>query len=133
MVTNIFKYCTILLALCFLSSCNKTFKKKYSAKIKFEEYEHNLQQVEVEDTIQCSFTFLNTGKDNLYIYKVNPSCDCTIVNLTKRKIPRGGQGKILIKFSSPFPKSIDEKILVYYNGSDSPIVLSIYGEAVTRL
>ena len=45
------------------------------------------------------FPFLNIGKEDLRILKIQPDCKCTVAEDGERVIPPGGRGEIMIRFT----------------------------------
>lgn len=117
----------IIIALSFFS-CSFLTKNKGLTKIKFDNYSYVSLKVEVIDTLECTFRFWNIGSEDLIVNNVKPSCDCTVIGWTNNNIKNNESGEIRIKYTSPHPRFFLEYIFVYYNGKDSPIMLSISGD-----
>lgn len=84
--------------------------------------------------VKAVFTFKNTGKADLYILKVEPSCGCTLGEFTKEPIPPGKTGTVTAIFN---PKNqigiIDKTVGVYTNAYyASIVVLELRGEVIPR-
>lgn len=84
------------------------------AKIKLEKSIHDFGTIKQGEKVTTSFQFTNIGKDNLIIYKVKPSCGCTVVDIDKKVIHPNETGKISITFDSYGKEGIQEKHLTIY-------------------
>ncbi len=115
----------------FLSSCSFNNNNNLT-NIRFDHLSIDSLYLNVQDTLECSFILWNIGRKDLIINNVIPSCDCQVVNYNSNPIEKGKSSEITIKFSSNYAKSFHENVFVYYNGSDSPKMLSISGRVVDR-
>ena len=113
----------------FIVACSTSTTNSKFTKIEFEKLNINLNTIKVKDSVEYNFEFTNVGDTILIIYKVKPSCGCTVPEWTKEAVKKGKRGIIKIKYSSAQPKEFSESILIYYNGKDSPITLHISGKA----
>ena len=122
----------IFLFILFLSffSCSFSEKNSKFAKIKFDKLIFDFGTIKVKDSVDCNFNFENKGNSILNVNKVKPSCNCTVPEWTKESVEKNKGGIIKVKYSSSYPKVVSESISVYYNGENSPIILTISGEVV---
>ncbi len=68
------------------------------------------------DTVRLVYTFINTGKKQLFINEVRPSCGCTIADFTKKPISPGDSGYINAVFTTRWHPGLQQKsILVKAN------------------
>lgn len=114
---------------------NKTQYQKNSSgltKIEFEKLNYDFKNITVNDTVVFIFKFKNIGNTALTINKLRSSCGCTIPNWSKKQINPEHTGAITVKYYSSNSKKFTENILVYYNGKDSPVRLSISGVVINR-
>ncbi len=120
----------VLLILVFLViavSCSPTEIMR-DAEINVSSKEHNFNSLPYKKEAEYSFQFTNPGKTPLLIFDVKTSCGCTVPEWTKKPIKPGKSGEIKIKYDAAFPGVFHKEILVYYNGQDSPVKLSIKGQ-----
>lgn len=81
---------------------------QYKKKLKPEEYpvivfdskEHDFGTIKQGDKVEHIYKFKNTGKNDLYVLEVHPSCGCTAPEWTKTAVKSGQSGEIKIIFNS---------------------------------
>jgi len=91
--------------------------------IQFDELIYDFEDAPQEETVVHKFHFKNTGKSNLVISNVKPSCACTAALLSDKNIPPGGSGTIEFKFPTDLwrgKRTLNTQ--VYSNDPDEPIV-----------
>jgi hypothetical protein len=120
----------IYIIIILLFACSSSKNDSSFTKIKFDKLNFNFNKISINDSVECSFRFANVGDTVLVIYKVKPSCGCTVPEWTTDHIKKGQNGIIKVKYCSKYPKEFSEGVLVYYNGKDSPIALIIHGEVI---
>ncbi len=111
----------------FITACSSSTNDLKLTKIEFDKLKFDFNEIKLNDSVECSFKFINVGNSQLTINKVKPSCGCTVPEWTKEPIDINKRGIIKVKYSSTYPKKFYESIIVYYNGMDSPVTLHIYG------
>lgn len=128
MIKNVMKLVTVL-TLVTISSCrNKeeypvtqldganrviplgvnAMEDQYKKKLKPEDYpvivfdskEYDFGTIKQGDKVEHIYKFKNTGKNDLYVLEVHPSCGCTAPEWTKTGIKSGQSGEIKIIFNS---------------------------------
>jgi hypothetical protein len=72
--------------------------------------------------------FSNTGDTPLVIQNVKTSCGCTVPEWPKNPLKSGKSSEISINYDTTHPGMFNKTITVFYNGENSPIVLSIKGK-----
>lgn len=100
--------------------------------IKFDKVSHNYGKFKKSAGPQiCSFTFTNTGDEDLIIYRAVASCGCTVPKFTKTPIKPGEKGAINVEYNASriqlgghFKKSIT----VNTNGKPEMIRLFVEGD-----
>ncbi len=97
------------------------------AQLRFETLEVDMGSLVYKADATCSFEFFNSGKSPLLIQQVKTSCGCTVAQWDKRPIKANQRGKLSIKYDTSHPGRFRKTITVFYNGEDSPQVLSIKG------
>jgi hypothetical protein len=89
---------------------------KTQPKFQIDKLSHDFGLIKQGDKLTTLFTITNSGKDMLVIYKVKPSCGCTITNLEKKMIANGESTKLSITFDSQGKEGVQEKhINIYTN------------------
>lgn len=81
---------------------------RYKKKLKPEEYpvivfdakSHDFGTIKQGDKVAHVFKFKNTGKNDLYVLEVHPSCGCTAPEWTTTAVKSGQSGQIKIIFNS---------------------------------
>jgi hypothetical protein len=125
------RYVLIIVLYILVYSCSSE-KNRSLTKINFERSSYDSLNLEVYDTFEYTFKFKNVGRADLIINKVVPSCNCQVIDWNSNSIKTSESNEIIIKYSSPYAKTFQENVLVYFNGSDSPKMLSISGNVVNR-
>ncbi|MEI8204448.1 MAG: DUF1573 domain-containing protein [Bacteroidota bacterium] len=111
----------------FIFACNGGKKRSNAVKIEFEHLAYDLKRIRIKDSTTCFIKFRNKGMDTLNINKVSPSCNCVRVDWPHVPIAKNDSGEIKVVYYSEHPSVLSEVIYVYYNGSDSPALISISG------
>jgi Protein of unknown function (DUF1573) len=87
-----------------VNAMDDTMKKKLKPEeypvIKFDATEHDFGTIQEGDKVEHIFKFTNTGKNDLYVIEVHPSCGCTAPEWTKTPVKSGESGEIKIIFNS---------------------------------
>ncbi|MFK7051000.1 MULTISPECIES: DUF1573 domain-containing protein [Flavobacterium] len=87
-----------------LSMQEESMKKKLKPgeypKIEFDSAQHDFGTIKQGDKVEHIFKFTNTGKNDLYVIEVRPSCGCTAPEWTKTPVKKGESGEIKIIFNS---------------------------------
>ena len=96
----------IFILLIVLISCNSN-KKSTEAKvvsgptvIEMDEYSHDFGIVHSGEKVVFTFSFKNTGNNDLIIKSAESDCGCVTINLPENNIKPGNQGKIEVLFDS---------------------------------
>jgi hypothetical protein len=79
-----------------------------------------------------TFTFRNTGKNPLKIYKIYSSCSCDILSKPEKPIAPGATGEIKVKYETKKVGPIVKTITVYANIDQNPIPLRLKGEVIPK-
>lgn len=108
-------------------ACSKQVKKSYNAQIEFTQIEHNFGLLPLKKEVECSFEFSNTGEEVLLIYNVETSCGCAVADWQQKPVKPKESSKMTITFDSEHSGMFHKEIKVYYNGTDSPVILQIKG------
>lgn len=120
------KYIILSFIISFLScSHDKVIEKK--ALIHFESNSFDLEELVYKTDTDCNFVFTNTSKCPLIIQNVETSCGCTTPKWTKKPVKPGKSGEIKVTYNADFPGMFSKTIKVFYNGPESPAILTIRG------
>lgn len=100
--------------------------------IKFESDVFDIGKMPVNQTKEIEFKFTNTGKSDLIIRHIRPTCGCTAIQQGKPVVAPGESSSIKAVFSSGASPSPQQKsILIYTNDPKSyEVILTIKGEVV---
>lgn len=98
--------------------------------ISFEDTTYNFGTISQGEVIKYTFYFTNTGKSNLIIQDVRPSCGCTIPkNWPRTPVKPGAEGKIEVSFDSAGKQGkVTKTIGVMANTKPTVKVLRLTGE-----
>ena len=73
------------------------------------------------------FEFTNTGKTDIVITNVKPTCGCTVADYTKTPIKPGEKGKVTATYNAANKGAFTKTITVTTNAEDAPKSLSFKG------
>jgi hypothetical protein len=117
----------ITLAACSSFSQNDPQNDKNKPEITFKEIEFDFGNVQYGGNGQHEFVFTNTGKTDLILQDVRPSCGCTASEYTKAPVKSGEKGTIKITYNTKNSGNFTKTITVTSNAKTSPVVLRIKG------
>jgi hypothetical protein len=100
--------------------------------IVFESTTVNYGKIEKGSDGIRTFTFKNTGKNPLKIYKIYSSYTCEILSKPQDPIAPGQTGEIKVKYETKKVGPIVKTITVYANIDKSPIPLRLKGEVIPK-
>ena len=110
------------------SEIDTTLKK---TTIKFVTVEHDFGQVREGEKVTFVYEVLNTGKENLLLQSVRPSCGCTTPKYDKQPIRPGKKGSIEVAFDTKGRTGNQRKTILVITNTEPPnTVLSFRGEVV---
>ena len=99
------------------------------AQIGFSEEVFDFGKIKAGEKVTHTFIFTNTGKTDLIVTEVSPSCGCTATEWTKEPIPAGKTGQIDIIFNSTGKKGQQNKsVTVLANTIPNQKILFLRGE-----
>lgn len=76
------------------------------------------------------FTLTNTGDKPLVIQAVDTSCGCVTVSYSEEPVRPGGSTTLRVTYKAEHPESFGKTVTVHCNAEDSPLRLTVRGEAV---
>lgn len=97
---------------------------------KLEEDSYNFGEVKQNNPAKHIFWFTNTGKEDLKIENVKPSCSCTASNYTKEAIAPGEKGFVEVVYNAKKLGVFRKTATITANTDPRNKVLSISGEVV---
>ena len=118
------------------STHNKTihryfFKKERITTIQFNKSAHDFGFINPKNTYNTSFKVTNTGKYPLLIEKVDASCGCTKVNISRKNILPGTSARIDVSFHPlKNEKSFQKVIAIVANTQPRISLLTIQGKTI---
>ena len=99
--------------------------------LKFVATEHDFGMVKEGEKVKHVFEVLNTGKANLLLLDVRPSCGCTSPNYDKKPIRPGKKGTIEIVFDTKGRPGRQRKtVMVATNTEPSNTVLTFFCDVI---
>lgn len=120
------------------STHNKTihryfFNTERITTIQFNKSAHDFGVINPKNTYNTFFKVTNTGKYPLIIEKVDASCGCTKVNISKKIILSGTSARIDVSFH-PFKneKSFQKVIAIVANTQPRISLLTIQGKTINN-
>lgn len=91
-----------------------------NAEIRFAEKVHEFGDVVQGQSVNHKFAFTNTGTEPLIILNVQTTCGCTASEWSKKPIPPGEGGEILVTFNSAKKMGRQNKIITVYTNGKVP-------------
>lgn len=88
------------------------------SKIVFDEPEYNFGKIKQGDVVPHTFTFKNTGENDLIISNATASCGCTIPEWPKEPIKPGASGEIKVQFNSTGKSGVQNKVISVIANTD---------------
>ena len=76
------------------------------------------------------FEFKNTGKTDVIITNVKPTCGCTVADYTKTPIKAGETGKVNATFNAAAKGAFSKTITVTTNAEEAPKSLTFKGTVI---
>lgn len=97
-------------------------KKKSRAKIVFDEYMFEFEDIAEGDVVEHKFYFTNTGVRELSIKSTKATCGCTIPSYPFIPIEPGGRGFIGVTFNSIGKSGKQTPSITVVSNAEEPIV-----------
>lgn len=76
------------------------------------------------------FEFTNTGRTDIVITNVKPTCGCTVADYTKTPIKPGEKGKVTATYNAANKGAFTKTITVTTNAEEGPKSLSFKGTVI---
>ena len=106
-----------------VSGIDTTMKK---TTIKFVSTEHNFGKVQEGEKVSHVFEVSNTGKTDLLLQSVKPSCGCTTPKYDKKPIRPGKKGTIEVEFDTKGRPGIQRKTVLVVTNTEPPNTVLIF-------
>jgi hypothetical protein len=68
--------------------------------VSFDRLEHNWGKIDAGATYKTTFSFTNTGKEDLLVSDAKASCGCTVPSWSIEPIKSGKSGEITVEFDT---------------------------------
>lgn len=104
--------------------------QKKAPEILFESTTHDFGKLAYGADCSFEFTFKNTGKSDLILSNVRPTCGCTIAEGWQQigPVKKGKTAKVKISYDSKRVGAFNKTITVTSNAKNDPVQLIIKGE-----
>ena len=90
--------------------------------MKFQSESHDFGTIEEGPAADYIFTFTNTGKEDLVIQRVQPSCGCTTPDWTKEPVKPGESGMIKASYGTQGRPGPFEKTMTVFTNAGTKMV-----------
>ena len=99
--------------------------------IRFDDVQYNFGQIKEGEKVVHVYEVTNTGKSDLLLLSVQPSCGCTTPKWDKRPIRPGKKGHIEVSFDSKGRPGAQHKTITVVTNTEIPnTVLYLNGEVL---
>jgi hypothetical protein len=106
---------------------------KHITTIKFDKIVHDFGSINQQGTQYTFFNITNTGKHPLVIEKIDASCGCTKVTISKKRILPGKSARINVHFHPMNnEKSFQKVIAIVANTQPRISLLTIQGKIINN-
>jgi hypothetical protein len=102
--------------------------------ITLEKAEHNFGKLQVGNKVAKTFTFKNTGTEDLLVSSIYSQCNCIVLNNSNKIVKVGEMGSIELVFAPNQATTQDEIVTVYTNSTTKPsITIVLKAEVVQNM
>lgn len=84
-------------------------------------------QQKLKVPVKVDFVVYNTGKNDLYIQKVEPDCHCTVADFSKNRISPNDSSIVVLKFDAANPGPFQSSAIVTTNSLPAATLLVFRG------
>lgn len=84
-------------------------------------------QQKLKVPVKVGFVVYNTGKNDLYIQKVEPDCHCTVADFSKNPIRPNDSSIVVLKYDAANPGPFQSSAIVTTNSSPAATLLVFRG------
>ena len=99
------------------SMIDSTLKK---TTIKFDEVEKDFGEIKEGEILTLAYVVSNTGKADLFLQKVTPSCGCTTPKYDQKPIRPGKKGEIEVTFNTKGRPGKQRKTVMVTTNTEPP-------------
>jgi len=115
------------------TSLSESANQGGTAKIQFEETEHDFGKVIQGEQVGWYFNYINTGDGPLIIKRASASCGCTVPEYDKKPVAPGENGRLKVVYYSRGRSGKDFKTVSVETNADNRIVkLKLKAEVLTK-
>ncbi|UTW61068.1 DUF1573 domain-containing protein [bacterium SCSIO 12741] len=101
------------------------------ASMEFEDQLYDFGEITQGEKVQFTFTFTNTGENDLVIASANGSCGCTVPEWPKEPVRPGEKGEINVVFNSDGKEGkMHKKVYISANTQPSENVVALTGTVI---
>ena len=133
------KQVALSLILILLYSCGISRKEEKSGKntgqttqFEFPKEMHNFGTLQAGEIVVYTFSFTNTGTNNLWINEVDTGCGCMRADYPKEMVKPGKTGKIEVEFNSSGLFGKQMKSITVKANVPEPKHLAIFAEVKNK-
>jgi hypothetical protein len=106
-------------------------ESKNLTEMTFETMEHNFGDIIEGQSVEKTYNFTNTGKNQLLIDRCDVTCGCTVPSFPKEPINPGGKGSIKVVFNSSGKSGLNNKtVTVFANVKGGNVVLKFTANVI---
>lgn len=112
-------------------SVNRANNDSVYAEIVFDKEIHDFGAVERGEKLSYTFSFRNSGNENLLVKNITSSCGCTVAKWTRNELVPGGKGEIEVTFDTHGKSGKQLKtVMIETNAVPSTRVIHVTAEVV---
>jgi len=104
----------------------------FGAKLTFVDNEYAFGTVQQGDIVEHTFSFTNTGSEDLMIMSAKASCGCTVPTWPRDAIAPGESGEIKVRFNTAGKLGVQRKSVTIRSNAEGQnvIILLLSGEVI---
>jgi hypothetical protein len=123
-----------IIIFCLFNACNNSLESKNNgiAAIKFSETEFDFGNINPGEKVAHRFVFKNTGKGDLIIKNVEPSCGCTVASFPDEPVKPGQESYIETTFDSEGFTGLNIKEIEVYTNCEPAVIKLTISAAITQ-
>jgi len=101
--------------------------------LRFQETVHRFGELNENEEVIHTFTFLNEGIDSVEITSVKASCDCVVTAYNREKIAPNASDSIIISFNASNRSGAFHKLIHVVSGENISTTLQITGYVINSI
>lgn len=108
-------------------------KKIDLTSVAFEHQEYDFGSIQQGEIVSYTFTYTNSGENDLVVYTVETDCGCTVPKYGTKPLKPNEKGEIEVQFnSSGYRGNQIKKVRMYINSEPSEYELRIFSFVETQ-